>query len=165
MKMMKLLSQKKPKKIIFFDIDRTMFDTEHFYDTKFSEYRVFKEVKEVLERLSVLTNLGIFSKGEEALQLKKLDKTGIKKYFKENYIHIVEDKYTALKNILKNYNDHAVVFADDDLNSLHLAKKLNKNLITIWVKRGKHAQKQGKIAGFNPDFILTDLSKILEILR
>lgn len=155
----------KNKSIVLFDIDYTLFDTDYFKKSFLTKHKTYKEVIDVLEDLSKITNLGIFSEGELHFQRKKLKKTDIEKYFREENTHIVLDKLDAIKKILEKYRDRMVFFVDDKLSILFDAKKMSSNIFTIWVKRGIYAKNQKEIPFFKPDSEVENLSEIVKIVK
>lgn len=151
--------------IILFDIDYTLFDTRKFKDSKLQDYSSYEEVKEILIKLSELASLGIFSKGETEFQKTKLKKTGMIKFFKDNNVHIFNDKDANLINVLEKYKDSKLFLVDDKLEILYSAKKHMPQVLTIWVKRGPFAERQKPIEGFSPDEQVENLSEVLRIVQ
>ena len=143
-----------------------MFDTETLRGSDLTKFQVFNEVHAVLNELKEIADLGILSQGEIAFQRKKLIESNIAHYFLEEHIHIVEDKETMTQGILDKYNsERLIIFIDDRLPILHLAKVYRPDIITIWVKRGHHAEKQLPIDGFTPDKEVFDLEDIVSFIR
>lgn len=153
------------KPIVLFDIDYTLFDTAFFKQSGLSEHRIYKEVMQVLESLSKIAMLGIFSKGENEFQKTKLKKTGMIKFFEENNIHIFDDKDVNLIGVLEKYKDSKIFLVDDKLGILYSAKKHTLQVFTIWVKRGPFAEIQKPIKGFSPDAEIKNLSEVVGIVR
>ena len=153
------------KKFVLFDIDFTLFDVQAFKDSKLTEYTAYKEVMQVLDETSKFARLGIISKGETEFQKTKLEKTGMAKFFKEENIHIFEDKEANLTKIIDKYKDHRIFLVDDRLGTLHSAKKHLEQVFTIWVKRGWFAENQKEIFGFTADAEVENLSEVVRIVR
>jgi len=65
-----------------------------FYEKNTLEQHLFSDVTRNLQRLSVGNILGIFSQGIEKYQSKKIDNSGIKKYFDTKYRFIYKRKET-----------------------------------------------------------------------
>lgn len=152
-------------KIVLFDIDYTLFDTRKFKDSFLQDYNIYNEVMEVLIQLARLATLGIFSKGETEFQKTKLKKTGMMKFFKENNIHIFDDKDANLISVLEKYKDSKIFLVDDKLTNLYSAKKYMPQIFAIWVKRGPYAKMQKPILGFKPDAEIDSLSGVVEIIK
>lgn len=152
------------QKLVLFDIDYTLFKTDIFKQTKRQKHSVYDEIYNVLEELSKVAKLGVFSEGDITLQKTKLRQTKIHKYFPPKYTHIVEIKDQNLKKILKKYKNNKLFLVDDKLTILHTAKKILPSIFTIWVKRGIYAQKQKPIPGFEPDAEVTDLQEVVKII-
>lgn len=153
------------KKFVLFDIDYTLFDTNAFKNSQLKDYKVYDEVLLVLDKLSKIADLGIFSKGEVEFQNTKLKKTYIKKFFQNHHIHIFEDKDVNIKNVLDKYRNHTLFLVDDKLLTLYAAKLYNFSVFTIWVRRGPFAKDQRPIKNFSPNatiYNLSDLNKIIE---
>lgn len=153
------------KPIILFDIDYTLFDTGKFKESKLKNYIVYEEVIDILINLSDVVSLGIFSKGDLEFQKTKLKKTDMWKFFKENNIHIYDDKDANLKKVLEKYKDSKIFLVDDKLQILYYARKHNADIFTIWVKRGPFALTQRDIAGFRPNIEVENLSEVVRIVR
>lgn len=154
----------KNKKIILFDIDYTLFDTDPLRLDP-TAYTVYEEIHETLTQMQDIGALGIFSEGELAYQQKKLTETAIEKYFLTEHVHIVESKDETIEGILKKYKKADMLFlVDDKLTILRTAKKYMPRLISIWIKRGKYAMKQEPISGFTPDLTVTNLKEIIPFI-
>jgi len=153
------------KPIVLFDIDYTLFDTEHFKKSLLTKHRIYEEVKDVLEKLSKIALLGIFSEGDLEFQRKKLNKTAINDYFEKDHTHIVLSKLSELRRILKKYENRVIFFIDDKLSILHDAKKMLPRVVTVWVKRGIYAENQKEIPGFKPDAEVKTLKEIVKIVK
>ncbi len=153
------------KKIVLFDIDYTLFDTDIFKKTNLRKHKVYNEVHDVLKRLSQTAELGIFSEGETDFQEAKLKKTDIKKYFRKNYIHIATNKSDQIQNILEKYSSVKLFVVDDKLTILCELKKMLPSVFAIWVKRGIYAENQKEIEGFKPDYEVKDLNDIVSIVN
>lgn len=152
------------QKIVLFDIDYTLFDTDYFKKTNLQTHRIYDEVEDVLHELSQIALLGIFSEGELVFQQTKLEKTGIVKYFVEEYIHIVGAKNEVLAEVLHKYKDATVFLVDDKLEVLKNASDVLPSLVTIWVKRGIYAQNQKPIESFAPHGIIDTLQEVIPIV-
>ena len=152
-------------KIVLFDIDYTMFDTQQYKASSLKDFRVFDEVIAVLEEVSQFATIGIFSEGEENFQLAKLMETQIKDYFHDDHVHIFTKKMEQLPGVLKKYQGKSLIFIDDKLEVLHGIKQSDPSVFTIWVKRGVYAEAQTDIAGFQPDAEVLDLKKIGSIIH
>src|SRR3989344_4096389 len=106
------------KPVVLFDIDYTLFDTAFFKESGLSEHRIYEEVINVLENLSKIALLGIFSEGNISFQIKKLKETNIEKYFAKGNTHIVLNKLDELEGIFKRYKNRKFFFVDDKLTIL-----------------------------------------------
>jgi hypothetical protein len=138
------------KPTILFDIDYTLFNTYLFKKSKLTRFLLYKEVTDVLCRLSEIATLGIFSEGEEDFQLRKLEMTGVKDYFPREHTFIVSDKSFLIKDILAKYEHGPLFLVDDKLNILQKAKEENSEIFCFWVRRGFYARRT-EIEDFLPD--------------
>lgn len=164
-KFQEVVSRKIKSKIVLFDIDYTMFDTDLFKKTQLQEYVVYKEVRKVLSELEKIAQLGIFSEGKKGLQKMKLLRTDIKKYFKKKHIYVSSKKEEQLQSILSKYKNEETFLVDDKLTVLYQAKKLMPFIFTIWVKRGIYAQNQKEIHNFSPDATVGNLRDIIPFIK
>ena len=155
----------KKQKIILFDIDYTLFNTDVFKETQLKKHSVYDEVHSVLENLSKVAELGIFSEGETDFQKTKLNKTDIKKYFKKKYVHIALNKKDEIRNILNKYSNKQLFLVDDKLTILYELKRVLPSIFTIWVKRGVYAKNQKEISGFKPDATVDNLKEIISLIH
>jgi FMN phosphatase YigB (HAD superfamily) len=134
--MFKKNMNKKSDRVILFDIDYTLFDTDNFKKSNLTSFKLYSDVKNVLEELSQKYLLGILSKGEKGFQLEKLEKTDILKFFDKDLIFIFEDKAVEFKNVMNKLKNNRVWFVEDKINMLEMAKKTDPDLRTIWFKNG-----------------------------
>ncbi len=153
------------KKIVLFDIDYTLFDTDILKQSNLKIHSLYKEVTNVLDQLSKKVNIGIFSEGEITLQKKKLIETEIEKYFYKEHVYIVEKKDQRSFELFKNYEHFNLFLVDDKLTVLYEIKKIYPYVFTIWVKRGKYANVQKPIKDFVPDAQLDNLEDLVSIVE
>lgn len=137
-------------------VSKVIWNKEHFKES------VYQETKKVLEDLSEIASIGIFSKGVNIFQKAKL--TTIQYMLKKEHIHIIIDKHSKVAQIMKKYEAMRLYLVDDALSVLHTAKKVNRHIFTIWIKRGRFAEVQEPIAGFLPDATVKDLRPIPNIV-
>lgn len=152
------------KPIVLFDIDYTLFDTAYFKKSSLTKHKIYEEVIGVLEKLNKIAMLGIFSEGNLEFQRKKLNQTGIEGYFKKDNTHIVLNKLSEFRKVLRKYEDGITFFVDDKLSILHDAKKIFPKVVAIWVKRGFYAENQKEISGFKPDAEVKNLKDVIKII-
>lgn len=153
------------KPIVLFDIDYTLFDTAFFKESDLLEHKIYEEVIWVLDNLSKVALLGIFSEGNIDFQIRKLKETNIEKYFAQDNTHIVLNKLDELKGIFERYKDRKFFFVDDKLAILADAKKAFPDVFTIWVKRGPFAKMQKNILGFKPNAEVENLKEVVSIIN
>lgn len=161
-----LLIMQNSRKIILFDIDYTLFDTERFKETNREIFSVYDDVHDTLTQLSFIADLGIFSEGDIAFQNKKLQKTNIEKYFLKEHTHIVAEKVVSIASLVKKYRAHNNIFlVDDRLQIFPLLKKEFPKLFTIWMrKKSENDSYQEPIEGFSPDAEVKTLKEIIPLI-
>jgi FMN phosphatase YigB (HAD superfamily) len=152
------------KKLVLFDIDYTLFNTASFKKSDLSQYELYQEVIEVLEKVSKIAQLGIFSEGNNDFQRKKLLKTGILQHFTKDKIHIVENKEDFIDGIIKSYKDFKIFLVDDKIDILIQAKECDSSVYAIWVKRGPYAE-DVELKDFRPDSVLTQLADLENVIK
>lgn len=151
--------------MVFFDIDYTLFDTALYKQSGLQELKVYDEVPHVLEELSSLAILGIYSEGEKDFQKNKLAKTNLERFFNKNHTHIIAEKDIHSLEDLAEHEKEDLFLVDDKLSILHEAKKRIPSIITVWVKRGPYADAATPIEGFVPDNTVDDLHELVEIVK
>lgn len=152
------------KKIVIFDIDYTLFNTDAFKQSNLTLHTLYSEVVSTLSSLQTIASLGILSEGDIELQNKKLTKTNIAHFFLKDHVHITLDKSLSLESFLKKYKDYNLFLVDDRLSILFEAKQKRPDLFTVWVKRGRYAKNQKPIDDFTPDATVSDLTKLTSIV-
>ncbi|MCL5435245.1 MAG: hypothetical protein M1405_02545 [Patescibacteria group bacterium] len=155
----------KKNTIVLFDIDYTLFDTKAFMDSGLKKYALYDETTPTIKELWRNVDLGIFSKGETEFQNNKLNKTGLKKYFKRNNVHIFEDKNANLKDVLSKYVNFKIFLVDDKLPVLYESKLSMPSIVTIWIKRGPFAENQQPIKNFSPDITVNSLVNLSTVVE
>ena len=125
---------------------------------------LYKEAEDVLRLLSKNKNIkiGIFSGGHDVFQRKKIE--AIKDFFDEEHIHVFMQKDQKLKKIINKYKGLKLYYIDDVLDFLKKAKTFNKDIVTVWIKRGRYAREQA-ITDFNPDKTITNLLELIPIIK
>ena len=154
----------KNNKIVFFDIDYTLFDCDIFKKSNLKDYKNYDETEVVLKNLSKKTDLGIFSEGEENLQKAKLYKTGIGKYFTQGNVYILQGKNVLIEETFEKYRGNSIYLVEDKLEILNQVKSVYPDIFTVWVKRGIYAEKQGRTNGFMPDAQILNLNELINII-
>jgi len=158
------MNNEEKKKLVLFDIDYTLFNTGTFIKSNLSEYELYQEIIEVLEKVGKIAELGILSEGKNDFQREKLIRTGILEHFTKEKIHIVENKEDFINNIIKTYKDFKIFLVDDKINILIQAKKFDPSVYAIWVKRGPFAE-NAELNNFHPDCILEELADLENVIK
>lgn len=159
------MKNKTRQKIVLFDVDYTLFNTDIFKESSLETYELYEEVIETIEELGKIAKLGIFSEGDLDFQKMKLVRTDIHKHFGQEDIHIVEKKNDTLVKVLERYRDVELFLVDDRLGVLYEAKKHMPGVFTIWVKRGRYAQNQKEIKKFSPDATVENLRDVFSLVK
>lgn len=102
--------------------------------------------------------LGIFSKGDIALQEIKIKK--FKDVLEKDLIYIFHNKLEKIDEVLERHKDSQVILVDDNLPVLVNAKSINENVTTILIDRDGSQEKANGI-----DFKLASLFDIMPILN
>ena len=85
---------------------------------------------------------------------------------KKEHVHITTDKYKSLPKLLSKYkSNYKIYLVDDALDVLYHATILDKNIITIWINRGRYAQMQKPIKGFKPTKEVPNIKTVREIVE
>lgn len=148
-------------KVLFFDIDDVLFDTDNFIKSNLVDYKAFNDAKEVIKKIKKI-KIAILSKGEREFQKQKLIKTGLSKYFNEEETYIVNEKGRELKQIFDKYKHFEKYILDDRIDNLEKIKKNDKTVRTILIKRGRYRNLE---SNFIPDFTIKNLGEILNIIN
>jgi FMN phosphatase YigB (HAD superfamily) len=127
----------------------------------------YEETIAVLEEISKMATVGIFSKGDERFQKEKIK--SISRFLNEDNINITLDKYKKLPEIIKKHKDDRLVIVDDILKVLHTAKTLNEDIYTVWIKREVnnkyHLFNQEQLKDFSPDVIMSNLRELIPLIK
>jgi hypothetical protein len=126
---------------------------------------LYDETIDVVKKISKIAIVGIFSKGKLEFQKAKLKSMGAIKFFNKENIHIFDNKDLNLEKTFNKYKNSKIFFIDDKLNALYLAKKYQKNIFTVWVKRGIYFKNQKPIPGFTADAEVENLSEVVRIVK
>lgn len=155
------------KPIVLFDIDYTLFNTDRFKKSGLKDYSLYPGNLEALEDLAELADLGIFSQEVPPVsQIRKLEETGIRRYFPNQRIHLYADKLAETRRVLEKYRDRRkIVIVDDKLSVLDQVKKTNPRVVTVWINKGPYAKQQPEIEGSKPDAEVGDLASLTPFIK
>jgi len=122
---------------------------------------LYPDVLPALENFKKEYNLYLLSYGKDKFQEDKIEKSKIKKYFKEIYITRDINKTSVLERFLEK--KEKALFVDDNPEALSKIKKKFPKIITVRISRGK-----GKYKNYpdNPeiDFSVKTLKELEKIL-
>jgi len=165
-------------KAVIFDWGRTIYDKDNEV--------LFPETIDVLEYCSKKYDLAVVSlaiDGDIEGRFQKLDRFDIRKYFKlclfsdthESFIaqdasrEEVEKVKFAQKDMLMrnavgnlNYKPEEIVLVDDRI--LRMAWAIRNKIKTIWIKKGKFAHETPDPNIGNPDYTVSSLKEIMDII-
>jgi putative hydrolase of the HAD superfamily len=130
-----------------------------------TKHILFPETRDTLDKLKNLFKLGLITNGAPDLQWKKIDGGNLREYFdcimisgEHGYAkpdqRLFED---ALKG-LKSEKSCTIMVGDSIIKDINGARDFG--LKTIWINRNKN-----EAEGITPDFEITDLSEIYDIIK
>lgn len=123
---------------------------------------LFEDAEKVLEELGGKGfKLGIFSRGKEWFQTKKI--ASIAYFFGSEHIHISIEKAEKIEETISQYKDDNLYLVDDVLWILEKAKSINPNVFTIWIRQGNVERNISEAPNFKPDFTIDTLSQLLNV--
>jgi len=122
---------------------------------------LYSDVEPFLKKVCNKFDLYLVSYGDKNFQKKKIEKSGITKFFKKIVITTDINKSSTLKKFLRK-NEKAV-FVDDNPEALSTTKEKFPQVITIRMNRGEGKYKKEK-NNKNIDFCVKNLKEIEKIL-
>lgn len=135
-----------------------------FWDKNLYESCIYPDVKKVFKYLAKNTiKIGIFSTGE--LEHQKIKIESLKEYLTENHIHISKDKFKIIKATFNAYKTSKTFLVDDYPQILERAKKHDKNIFTVFIKRETSHRDLIIPENFKPDAIITSLNQLIDIIK
>lgn len=153
------------RNVILFDIDHTIFDTEHFKESGLTDYVLYEDVQEALLKLREIALLGIFSTGEPDFQTEKLLRTGIYDHFFGANIHISERKEDILQETFQRYENDRVFYVDNWLEKLYVAKQYMPSVFSVLIKRPELQMQEEPIHDFSADVKISNLHELVPIVK
>lgn len=144
------LNNKKELEKVIWDIDK--FNKCLYYDSRVFLNRIYKSF-----------NVLIFSTGDKVFQSLKL--ISIKKYFKNNNIFIYKEKKSKLKSLINKLKDQKIFIIDDSPEIINKAKEINKNIITILIKRKIFNKNYNYNAKNSADYKVKNLISAVKIIE
>ncbi len=133
-------------------------------DEKLLEEAIYPEAWGVLTLLTEWGyDLGIFSSGHWNFQKSKITK--LAHFFKDEHIHIHALKDAELPRIIQKYEGKKVLLIDDYIPVIENAKKVDKHITAIWIKRGRLAEKVSPSLAYPPDYSIETLEELPTIVQ
>lgn len=120
----------------FTKIDKQKIE-EIFWNVDLFNKNLYKDTP-ILNDLSKLAEIGIFSKGDLDFQIKKI--TPLKKYFNEDKINIFKNKIEKIEEVLEKYIDYEVYFVDNEIEILNKIRTINNDIKCILIERGNNSE-------------------------
>ena len=114
------------------NLEQVLFDQSNFI--------LFPESGAVLEKLAKTSTLGLFSEGRQRWQKKKMELTGIARFFDPRYV-IVERRKMNEESIKKIPQGSTVI--DDKRVVIERLKQLRPDLNLIWINRENEEKIEG----------------------
>lgn len=142
--------------------DFKLFNEVVWDDNKFIG-SMFKDTYNFLNKIYKTVEVLIFSKGDKKFQTRKLK--AISKYIKKNNIYIYPDKIAKLKYLFSKFKNKIIFIIDDSPKVINRAKSINKNIITILIKR-KYFNKNYDYSGdIKADYRVKNLLSAVKIIK
>jgi putative hydrolase of the HAD superfamily len=160
-------------KLAIFDLDETLYDKsgqlgESISIDKAKKITPFPDTREVLDKLDFTKILVTKAMHGEEIANVKIDALKIRKFFDK--IIMTKDnpsKKTAFKNIINEYKVkekcNCFVIGDRIDSEIRYGNELG--LRTILIKRGKYKDLKARDEFEIPDYTITDLREILDIIN
>lgn len=134
-----------------------------FWDKKLYETCIYPDVKKIFSFLKKRGfQIGIFSTGDLAHQKIKIE--SLREYLSENHIYISPNKLKIIKSTFDGYKDYVIYLVDDFPQILMQAKTHNKNIFTIFIKRGESYPGMIIPDNFKPDATITNFDQLSAII-
>ncbi len=139
------------------EIEKSIWNIDKFNKCLYYDSKLF------INSLYKNLNLIIFSTGDKAFQTLKLN--SIKKYIKKNNIYIYKDKKLKFKGLLNKLKDHKIFIIDDSPDVINKAKEVDKNIVTILIKRKDLNKKYNYSQTINADYKVKNLMSAVKIIK
>lgn len=134
-----------------------------WFDKDLIKKALYPEAVRVLQELQTLQiPCGIFSTGNTEFQLAKI--SSLEDMLRTSHIHIFSNKDEKLSELLQDYRDYSLFLVDDFLSILEKGKKAHPDITTVWMKRGKFAEKVSLPTDFVPDATIMNLEELLPLV-
>lgn len=134
-----------------------------FWNDEIYRKSLYAETKSILIEIKNRDIIiGILSTGHSRHQMQKIKI--ISDFFYKEHIHIFTDKIQNLDMIIDKYRNDRLIIVDDLPMVLSEAKKRNKAITTVFVKRDKKYETTKEIENFIPDKTIMNLHELEPIL-
>lgn len=135
-----------------------------FWDESNFEKAIYPEVTSTLNQIKKNKNIsiGIFSRGGTKFQKRKIKI--LKENFDEKHVHIFANKLDEIEKIINKSKGYKILIVDNLLGVLEFSKKVNKKIITVYIKRLNTLEKADQNI-FKPDYEITNLRGLSSIIN
>lgn len=156
-------------KLVIFDLDDTLYDRWGQLD---ETYKNLPNIKPFPDTIPVLKSITVpkilVSFGDPAIQQKKIDVLGIQTYFIEiRLCTTLEEKKRFFDEVTTKYrikNPKDVLIVGDRLDSeIRFGKECG--FVTVRLLRGKYKDLKPKDAFEIPDYTITTLSELVDLVK
>lgn len=113
---------------------------EFFYETPFEKF-TFPKIAENIKALQKIGKVIVLSTGEKSYQPVKIRTSGVEKMVGKESVMITQNKKLTLKGLINSLkrSGYKKIFLIDDISKIFTeAKKVNPEIICIWLRFGKY---------------------------
>jgi len=127
----------------------------------------YKETVGVLEEISKIATVGIFSKGDERFQKEKIK--SISRFFAVYKTFSMSSTIISVPSLYFLIISGSFLYLSSVILICPSLKKLNEDIYTVWIKREVNYESylfnQEPIKGFMPDVTMPNLRKLIPLIK
>jgi len=124
---------------------------------------VYPDTKTFLKKLTKSVNIYIFSKGDKKFQTNKIQP--LIKLIKFKKTIILKNKLSKLGQIIRGIKENQIFLVDDSPEIVNQAKKINKNIVAILIKRRNYNKNYDYQKSVLADYKVTNLTSAAKIIE
>lgn len=145
------------------NVNRRLFNTACRF--KYGPFRAFLGAKEVLRKLCRAGyELHLITAGEDFLQLRKVEQSGLSRYIEPDHIHVTAgDKRKEMTAIIKGCPQTAVMVGDSKRNDIKPANELG--LVSVWIPSETRSREDPRITPDHEIAFIGELPALIERLE